>query len=75
MQNSTQSYISIGEAATILGVAVVTLIRWDRNQDRKYNKMLSQFSYQKILNGIDMIGNKYGIRVRKVNRSIINNQI
>ena len=39
----------------------------DRNQDRKYNKMLSQFSYQKILNGIDMIGNKYGIRIRKVN--------
>lgn len=38
----------------------------DRNQNRKYNKMLSQFSYQKILNGIDMIGNKYGIRVRKV---------
>ena len=30
MQNSTQSYISIGEAATILGVAVVTLRRWDK---------------------------------------------
>ncbi len=30
MKNSTQSYISIGEAATILGVAVVTLRRWDK---------------------------------------------
>lgn len=30
MQNSTQSYISIGEAATILGVVVVTLRRWDK---------------------------------------------
>lgn len=39
----------------------------DRNQNRKYNKMLSQFSYQKILNSIDMIGHKYGIKIRKVN--------
>jgi len=30
MKNSTQSYISIGEAAIILGVAVVTLRRWDK---------------------------------------------
>ena len=30
MKNLTQSYISIGEASKILGVAVVTLRRWDK---------------------------------------------
>jgi putative resolvase len=30
MNYSTQSYISIGETAQILGVAVVTIRRWDK---------------------------------------------
>lgn len=37
------------------------------NKNKKYNKMLSQFSYSKILSGIKMIGNKYGIGVKSIN--------
>jgi len=33
---------------------------------KKYNKMITQFSYAKILNAIDMISNKYGVGVIKV---------